>query len=132
MDGTQLNIEPNFCYLGDMLCAGGRSQLAIITRCGFAWEKFKRLLPVLTSKHVSLRMGGRVFNACVRSAILHGSESWAPTVPDLQPLRRNDRSMVHWICGVRDYDKVTADTLCTMLGVQEVTAALGTSHLRWF
>ena len=49
VDGTQLDVESNFCYLGDMLCAGGGCKLAIITRCSTAWEKFKRLLPILTS-----------------------------------------------------------------------------------
>ena len=76
---TQVDVESNFCYLGDMLCAA--CKLAIVTRCSTAWGKFKRLLPILTSKH------GKVFKACVRSALLHGSETWAPTAPDLQRLR---------------------------------------------
>ena len=101
VDGTQLDVESNFCYLRDMLCAGGGCKLAIVTRCSTAWGKFKRLLPILTSKHVSLKTRGKVFNACVCSALLHGSETLAPTVPYLQQLHRNDRSMVHWICGVR-------------------------------
>ena len=132
VDGTLLNVESNFCYFGDMLCAGGGYKLAIVTRCSTAWGKFKRLLPILTSKHVSLRTCGKVFNACLRSALLHGSETWAPTAPDLQRLRRNDRSVVRWMCGVRDDDEVSADTLCAMLGVQEVTAALRTRRLRWY
>ena len=81
VDGTLFDVESNFCYLGDMLCAGGGCKLAIVTRCSTAWGKFKRLLPILTSNH------GKVFKACVRSALLHGSETWAPTAPDLQRLR---------------------------------------------
>ena len=79
VDGTLLNVEPIFCCLGDMLCAGGGCKLAIINRCGIAWGKFMRILPILTFKFVSLRTRGKVFNICVRSALLHGSESWAPT-----------------------------------------------------
>ena len=81
---------------------------------------------------MSLRTRGKVFNSCVRSALLHGSETWATTAPDLQWLCRNDRSMVRWICGVRDDEEVSANTLCAMLGVQEVTAALRTRRLRWY
>ena len=81
---------------------------------------------------MSLRTCGKVFKACVRSALLHGSETWAPTVPDLQRLCQNDRSMVRWICRVRDEEEVSADILCAMLGVQEVSAALCTRRLRWF
>ena len=67
---------------------------------------------------MSLRTRGKVFNACVRSALLHGSETWASTALDLQQLRRNDRSMVRWVCGVRDDEEVSGDSLCAMLGVQ--------------
>ena len=109
VDGTLPDVESNICYLGDMLCAGGGCKLAIVTRCSTAWGKFKRLLPILTFKHVSLRIRRKVFNTCVYSALLHGSETWAPTGPDLEWLSRNDRSMVRWICRVRDYDKVSAD-----------------------
>ena len=115
-----------------MLCASGGYKLAIVTRCSTAWGKFKRLLPILTSKHVSLRTRGKVFNACVRSALLHGSETWTPSAPDLQRLRQNDRSMVCWICEVRDDDEVSADTLCAILVVQEVTAAFRTRRLGWY
>ena len=64
----------------------------------------------------------------LNSALLHGSETWPPTAPDLQWLRLNNRLMVRWICGVR----VSSDSLCAMLGVQEVTAALRTRRLRWY
>ena len=76
-----------------------------------------RVLPILTSKRLSLTTRGKVFNACVRSALLHGSETLAITAPVLQPLHRNDRSMVRWICGVGGNDDVPAHTLCAMLGV---------------
>ena len=94
VDGTLLDVEPNFCYLGDMLCAGGGCKLAIAPRSGIACGKYKWLLPVLTTKHVSLRTRGKLFNVCVCSTLLHGSETWAPAAPDLQLLRWNNRSMV--------------------------------------
>ena len=31
-----MDVEPKFCYLGDMLCAGGGCELAVITRCSVA------------------------------------------------------------------------------------------------
>jgi len=65
VDGTVLDVEPSFCYLGDMLCAGGGCKLAIITRCRTAWGKFRKLLPILTSRHISLSTRGKVVNASV-------------------------------------------------------------------
>jgi len=70
-----LDVEASFCYLGDMLSASAGCSLAIITRCCTAWGKSKKLLPILTSKHISLTVRGKVFDTCVQSALLHGSET---------------------------------------------------------
>ena len=43
----KLEVVPEFCYLGDMLSAGGGCELAAITRCKCAWGKFRQLLPLL-------------------------------------------------------------------------------------
>ena len=130
VDGTLLDVEASFCYLGDMLSAGGGCALAIATRCSTAWGKFKKLLPILTSKHVSPLTPGKVFSACIRSAVLHGTVTWAPTAPDLQRLHRNDRAMIRWNCGVKPHDEVPMETLYTKLGIQEVAVALRTKRLR--
>ena len=44
----ELEVVPEFCYLGDMLSAGGGCELVAITRCKCAWGKFRQLLPLLT------------------------------------------------------------------------------------
>ena len=33
IDGTMLNVEATFCYVGGMLCTGGGCDSAIATRC---------------------------------------------------------------------------------------------------
>ena len=38
----KLEVVPEFCYLGDMLSAGGGCDLAAITRCKCAWGKFRQ------------------------------------------------------------------------------------------
>ena len=106
VDGTQLDVEATFCYLGDMISAGGGCDRAIAARCCAAWSKFRKLLPILTSKHISFKIRGKVFTACVRSTMLHGSETWAPNASDLQRLRRNDRAMIRWICSAKLADKI--------------------------
>ena len=132
VDGTLLEVESNLCCLGDMLYACRGCKLAIINRCGIARGNLMRILPILTTKHVSLTTHGKVFNACVRFTLLHGSETWAPTAQTLQWLHWNYRPIVPWICWVRDDDEVPAYTVCAMLGVQEMNAALRTRRLRWF
>ena len=40
------------------------------------WNKFRQLLPLLINKDVSLIIRGRLYISCVRSSMLHGSETW--------------------------------------------------------
>ena len=48
----KLEVVASFCYLGDMLPAGGGCEMAVTTHVKNAWMKFRELLPVLTSRHL--------------------------------------------------------------------------------
>ena len=117
-----------FCYLGDMLSAG----VAAITRCKWAWGKFRQLLPLLTNRHLPLLTRGKVYSSCVRSVMLHAAETWAMKMDILNRLRHNDRAMIRWICNVRAKDEVSSDSLLTGLGIQDLDVVLRTSRMRWF
>ena len=58
VNGTMLDVEATFCYLGDMLCSGAGCDSAIAANCCVAWGKFREVLPVLTSRHLSPRIYG--------------------------------------------------------------------------
>ena len=73
---VKLEVVASFCYLGDMLSAGGGCEMAVTTRVKTTWKKFRELLPVLTSRHLSYKTRGHVYSSCVRSAMLHASETW--------------------------------------------------------
>ena len=132
VDGTMLDVEATFCYLGDMLCSGGGCDSAITARCCVTWGKFRKLLPVLTTRHLSPRIRGKVYEACVHSAMLHGSETWGPKKTELQRLRRNDRAMIRWICIVKNWDETPSVSLLQKLGIQDITSVLHSRRLRWY
>ena len=75
-----------FCYLGDMLSAGGGCIVAATARCKCAWGKFRENLPLLTSKPVPFDLRGRLFSSNVRSSILHGTETLPMTSAALHRL----------------------------------------------
>ena len=127
----QLEVVPSFCYLGDTLSSGGGCELASITRCRVAWGKFHELLPILTSRSFPITSRGRVYNSCVRSAMLHASETWAPTSSDLHRLQRNDRAMIRWMCGVITKDEVSSQDLLARMQLDDLTKVLRTRRLRW-
>ena len=86
------------CYLGDCLSPGGGCELASITRWRVAWGKFIELLSVITFHSFPITSREIVYNSCVRSAMLHASETWAPTLCDLHRLQRNDQAMICCYC----------------------------------
>ena len=58
-----------FCYLGDMLSVAGGCELSTTTCVKTTWKKFKDLLPVLSSRHLSFKTHGHVYSSCVQSAV---------------------------------------------------------------
>ena len=130
----KLEVVPSFCYLGDMLSAGGGCELSITTRVKTAWKKFKELLPVLSSRHLSFKTRGRVYSSCVRSAMLHASETWPLTKQNLQRLQRNDRAMIRQICNVKPQDTATirSHELRAQLGIEDLDLILKERRLRWY
>ena len=59
----KLEVIASFCYLGDMLSAGGGCEMAVTTRVKTAWKKFRELLPVLTSRHLSYKTRGHMYSS---------------------------------------------------------------------
>ena len=122
----KLEVVASFCYLGDMLSAAGGCELSTTTHVKTAWKKFKDLLPVLSSRHLSFKTRGRVYSSCVRSAMLHARETWPLTKPNLKHLQRNDRVMIRQICNVRPQDIVTtrSNELLVRLGIEDLDLIL--------
>ena len=52
---AKLEVVAFLCYLGHMLSAAGGCELSTTTCVKTAWKKFKELLPVLASRHLSFK-----------------------------------------------------------------------------
>ena len=130
----KLEVVVSFCYLGDILSAAGGCELSTTTCVKTAWKKFKELLPVLSSRHLSFKTCGHKYNSCVWRAMLHASETWPLTKPNLQRLQRNDRALIRQICNVKPQDTVTprSNELLTRLGTEDLGLILKERRLRWY
>ena len=127
-----LEAVDRFCYLGDMLSAGGGCMAAATARCRCAWGKFRENLPLLTSKPAPFDLRGRLFSSNVRSSMLHGTETWPMTSDALYRLCRNDRAMIRWICGVKPSVDLSMDDLHAKLGICDLAVLVRERRLRWF
>ena len=132
----KLEVVASFCYLGlgGMLSTAGGCELSTTTRVKTSWKKFKELLPGLSSRHLSFKTCGRMYSACVQSTMLHASETWPLTKPNLQHLQRNDRAMIRQICNVKPQDIVTtrSNELLARFGIEDLDLILKERRLCWY
>ena len=131
LDGS-LAVVDSFCYLGDTIGASGGAEEACRTRVRCAWSKFRELMPILTSRGASLKLKGKIYRECVRSAMVYGSETWPMKADDLWRLVRTERMMVRWMCGVTLKDRCESVELLDRLGIEAVEDVLRRGRLRWF
>jgi len=56
-----------FCYLGDMICAGGGAGEALRMRVKYAYNKFQELQPIPIKRGASLKIKGKIYRVFVQS-----------------------------------------------------------------
>jgi len=72
--GASANLElvDKFCYVGDMLSVDGDADAAVETSIRIGGNKFRQLVPLLTSMDTSFIIRGRLYRICVQSSMFHG------------------------------------------------------------
>ena len=110
-----------------MLSPGGGCEVTVTTLVKTVWNK---LLPVLTSHHLSYKTCGCVY-LC---AELHASATWPLTKTNLQQLQRNSRAMIRQICNIKPEDmaKERSSKLLAKLELEDLNLILKARRLRWF
>ena len=121
-----------FCYQGNMISVDGDADAAVEARIRIGWNKFRQLVPLLTNKDVSLIMRGRLYSSCVRSSMLHGSETWPVRKENVVALQRAEMRMVKWMCGVKLKDRLPSKELRERRGVDDIALVLQQNRLRWY
>ena len=107
-----------------------RQALEVIIRIG--WNKFRQLVPLLINRDISLIRRGRLYSSCVRSSILHGSETWPVRKENEVALQRAEMRMVRWMCNVKVTDRVPSMELRERLGTDDIILILQQNRLRWY
>ena len=142
MEGTIDSIEKlcdevetvnGFCYLGDRLNASGGCEAAVTARVRIGWVRFRECGELLLGNRFPLKVKGKVYRCCVRSAILHGRETWCLKENEKAILRRTKRAMVRAMCGQKAVDRKTTEEQMDMLGLKETIDQLATANgVRWY
>jgi len=115
-----LECVDRFCYLGDIIESGRGCEEGSRTGVKCAWGKFRELLPILTGRGFSARLKGKIWQACVQSMMVYGSETWAVREEDMKRLERAENMMRRWMCNVTLKDRKSSKELRERLGVKWV------------
>ena len=119
----KLEVVASFCYLGDMLSTASGCVLSTTTCVKNTWKKFKELLPVFSSRHLSFKhMATCTALVCgAQCSMPVGIGHWPLTKPNLRRLQRNDRAMIRQICNIKPQDIVTtmSNELLAQLGIDD-------------
>ena len=98
-----------FCHLGDVLDSVGGAVRAVRARVAAVWGKWRAISRLLLNKGIPLARRGMVFDACIRSVILYGGETWALRKRLESVLVGCDRRMLRYMAGVTRRDWVYND-----------------------
>ena len=71
----------------------------------------------MVNHSIDLKTRGRVFEVCVRSALLFGTETWALTDRLMDVLQRCDCKMLRYMAGVKWKDGKSSTEVRDMGGV---------------
>ena len=129
----QVDFVKSFCYLADRLNASGGSEAAVTARTRIGWIKSRECGELPYGRKFSLKIKGRIYQSCVRSAMLSGSETWCPRENKMAILRKTEKAMMRAMCGVKMFDKRRSQELMSLLGLTDTLDGLAwASGVRWY
>ena len=132
VDGGNLEIVDQFCYLGEMMaCEGGAGEAARI-RIAAAWNKWREISSLLVNKTIPLRNRAGIYCACVRPVMLYGAETWATTKVIEKKISSSDQRMLRHMAHVKWEDRVPSEEVRRRCGVKNIVDIMRRSRLRWY
>ena len=114
-----LETITKFTYLGDRLNTTGGCEIAVTARSRIGWIKFRECSEILKGRRFSLKIKGKIYKSCVRSAMLYGSEAWCLREKEMEILRRTERATIRAMRGVKLSDQRHSEELMDVLGIKE-------------
>ena len=121
-----------FSYLGDLLDCGGGAETAVRHRIAIAWSKWRELSSLLSNRGIPLKHRARVYDACIRSAMLYAAETLALTGRDENLLQGCDRRMLRRLRGVTLRDRISSDEVLRRCGLESVLLRIRKKRMAWF
>jgi len=129
---NQLEAVDTFTYLGSTLTRNTTVDQEILIRLGKAATVFGRLNnQVWKNRHLSIRTKVRVYEVCVLSILLFGSETWATYLRQESKLSAFHTRSLRYILGKSWKDKMTNKDVFPLTGSGPLSSKLNFLRLLW-
>ena len=79
LNGEDIKRSSDFCYLGSVVAEDGGASTDVNVRIQKARGSFSKLRKVWLSTSIRKETKIKIFNACVKSVLLYGCETWLVT-----------------------------------------------------
>jgi exonuclease III len=121
----------DFTYLGSKVAADGGGLSDINHRINKARGAFAKLRPVWRSNNINLHLKVKLFNACVKSVLLYGCETWFVTTNICQRLQAFVNRCLRNILGIWWPRKITNQLLWEKTGQSSINVEIKRRKFGW-
>ena len=122
----------SFTYLGDVVDRSGGVERSVSARVAMAWSKWREIAGLLCNKRIPLRSRSNIYDACIRSVMLYGAETWPLTQRLERVIVSCDRRMLRYMAGVRLQEHVPSEEVASRCGLRQISEVMRTRRLRWY
>ena len=132
IDNYELDAVCQFTYLGSTITDNLSLDAEIDKRIGKAASTLARLTArVWTSPKLSVKTNMAVYNACVISTLMYGSETWTTYAGQERRLNSFHMRSIRRILGISWQDKVSNADVLSRAGLPTMYTLLRQRRLRW-
>ncbi len=121
----------DFLYLGSKIDENGGTLLDIQQRMNKARGAFSRLKNVWRAKNISLPLKIKLFNACVKSVLLYGCETWFVTSKTTQKLQAFVNRCLRNILGIWWPEIISNQELWERTGQSDINVEIKRRKYGW-
>ena len=119
LEGRTIRQNNSFIYLGGAVSSDGRSETEVRRRVQAGANAWRQVEGVMSDRHISQKLKGKVLGACVTPAMLYGLDTLPVTEKHQHRLQVCENSWVRRIAGVKRLDRRRMDELREEVGIEK-------------
>ena len=132
LEGRTIRQNNSFIYLSGAVSSDGRSETEVRRRVQAGANAWRQVEGVMSDRHISKKLKGKVLGACVTPAMLYGLETLPLTEKHQHRLKVCENNWVRRIAGVKRVDRRRMDELREEVGIQKcLMGRLVKSRMKW-